>query len=147
MHVCNIIIDLVNGSSILNMTLLSEETLLTVTVTNATLQGGDYVCVVFNNVGYEMVSGTLYIAPVFTIQPTNASSDVGTFPSSVFTCLAESFPNPTYHFERMNSDGSFSTVLMIVHSSFGLYRCVASISINGTVTETFSNTALLTGIW
>ena len=91
-----------------------------------------------------MVSGTLYIAPVYQL---NASSDVGTFPSSVLACLAESFPsNLTYHFERINNDGSFSTVLMIVHSSFGLYRCVASISINETVTETFSNTALLTGI-
>ena len=128
---------------------------LTVNVTSAKLNGGKYYCAVLNDAGFEVDSTSLFVTPKITKQPVdNIAPKVGE-PLSAFTCLAESHPDPpTYRWEKFengnfeylsNADSNVLNFNSISHDNNGIYRCVASISVNGTVNETFSDTVTLTG--
>ena len=113
--------------------------------------GGEYTCIVINEAGFDNDTVTLYIFPNITIQPVNQYVQPGDTVS--LYCEADSFPPPTYQWERRNETGNFVaipgetnnnlTIVNIQHGAFGDYRCVATTAI---IDETAtSNTVVITG--
>ena len=68
----------------------------------ASTDGGDYRCVVSNAAGSGSDAASLYVRPTIISQPTNVSTMVGN--SVSFSCAADGFPMPTYHWEKMQQD-------------------------------------------
>ena len=113
--------------------------------------GGEYTCIAINEAGFDNDTVTLYIFPNITRQPVNQYVQPGDTVS--LYCEADSFPPPTYQWERRNESGNFVaisgetntnlTIVNIQHGAFGDYRCVATTAI---IDETAtSNTAVITG--
>ena len=113
--------------------------------------GGEYTCIAINEAGFDNDTVTLYIFPNITIQPVNQYVQPGDTVS--LYCEADSFPPPTYQWERRNESGNFvaisgetNTNLIITdieYEQFGDYRCVATTAI---IDETAtSNTAVIAG--
>ena len=113
--------------------------------------GGEYTCIAINEAGFDNDTVTLYIFPNITIQPVNQYVQPGDTVS--LYCEADSFPSPTYQWERRNESGNFVaisgetstnlTIVNIQHGAFGDYRCVATTAI---IDETAtSNTAVIAG--
>ena len=129
---------IVNGSS------------LTINSINSTLHGGSYTCLVINEAGVGRNDTILYVRPVITVQPMDVNAENG---SRVFLfCIAKSFPEPEYQWERLISSGHFEPIYqetettlvfdLVTFSDVGTYRCVVTTPIID-VTE-ISNEALLT---
>ena len=113
--------------------------------------GGEYTCIVINDAGFDNDTVTLYIFPNITRQPVNQYVQPGDTVS--LYCKADSFPPPTYQWERRNKTGNFVvisgetntnlTIVNIQYELFGDYRCVATAPIiDKTAT---SNIAVITG--
>ena len=68
---------------------------------NATQDERTYFCVAINQAGYGISSSTLYITPAFVVQPQDIKTTVDT--SVAFNCEAQSFPFPSYRWERVPS--------------------------------------------
>ena len=113
--------------------------------------GGEYTCIAINEAGFDNDTVTLYISPNITRQPVNQYVQPGDTVS--LYCEADSFPPPTYQWERRNETGNFVvisgetnsnlTITDIEYEQFGDYRCVATTAI---IDETAtSNTAVITG--
>ena len=113
--------------------------------------GGEYTCLAINEAGFDNDTVTLYIFPNITIQPVNQYVQPGD--TVTLYCEADSFPPPTYQWERKNESGNFVaisgetntnlTIVNIQHVVFGDYRCVATTAI---IDETAtSSTAVITG--
>ena len=119
---------------------------------NATQDGGGYICVVVNKAGTGSSStANLYVRPEITTQPVNQYVRAGD--SVTLTCIADSFPVPTYQWQRMNMSGQFDdlsgetattyTIANVVHGNFGRYRFVVT---TPTINEViYSSVALITG--
>ena len=117
--------------------------------------GGTYDCVVVNDAGFGYASGVLYLAPEFVVHPGDALTREGG--SFNLTCLAESFPYPTYQWQMMSRTtaeyvdipGENKTYLEftdVTVNDFGRYRCVARNVINGLTMSTASNAAVVAGM-
>ena len=132
---------------------LMNETDTTLTVSNiSAMNGGSYTCVVSNAAGNDSATAVLYVEPIIVTQPTDILTRNGTVVN--FTCVAESFPDPEYTWEKYNDEsGSYDTVS---HSSVfeftpavfgdeGSYRCVASLP--GTNRRATLTPTLLAGIY
>ena len=114
--------------------------------------GGEYTCIAINEAGFDNDTVTLYIFPYVTRQPENQYVQPGD--TVTLYCEADSFPPPTYQWERRNKNedkfeeisGETNTNLTITdieYEVFGDYRCVATTAI---IDETAtSNTAVITG--
>ena len=113
--------------------------------------GGEYTCIAINEAGFDNDTVTLYIFPNITRQPVNQYVQPGD--TVTLYCEADSFPPPTYQWERENESGNFVaisgesntnlTIDNIQHGAFGDYRCVATTAI---IDETAtSNTAVIAG--
>ena len=113
--------------------------------------GGEYTCIAINEAGFGNDTVTLYIFPNITRQPVNQYVQSGD--TVTLYCEADSFPPPTYQWERRNETGNFMailgetntnlTIVNIQYEEFGDYRCVATTPI---IDETAtSNTAVITG--
>ena len=89
---------------------LMEETNTTLTIDDIGAgNGGNYTCVVSNAAGNDSATATLYVAPAIVTQPTDILTRNGTVVN--FTCEAESFPAPTYQWERYDETmATFNTV-------------------------------------
>ena len=95
--------------------------------------GGSYYCVVINDAGFEVVSTIVYIRPYF-IEENVKNVYTKTMVPVTLTCGAESFPDPNFQWEKMNSSGYFqeisgetnSTLVFssVGYNDFGNYRCV-----------------------
>ena len=132
--------------------IIANGTQLTVEYINATIDGGNYSCVVINEAGTSTVDTTLYVAPVITLHPEDRLVMQGN--NFTLSCLADAFPSPTYQWEMMNrTSGNFEEITGETFSDlrfynvdfdkFGMYRCVASSEgINGIAV---SRAALVTG--
>ena len=104
---------------------------------NASL-GGSYTCVVINDAGFGLASTTVYIRPYFIEQPAENIFAKNLDPVTL-TCGAESFPDPTFQWEKMNSSGYFQEILgetnntlvfsSVGYNDFGNYRCVATTAV------------------
>ena len=114
---------------------LMDETNTTLTIDNiGAVNGGDYTCVVSNAAGSDSATATLYVAPSIVTQPTDILTRNGTAVS--LTCEAESFPAPTYQWERYNETVAAFVIVgsdpvlefsPAVFGDEGSYRCVASL--------------------
>ena len=129
--------------------ILSFSQYLTINDLNATQHGGTYYCVVINEAGYGISTSTLYITPAFVVQPEDIKTDNGSNVS--FNCEAQSFPFPSYQWERLTStilDGETDPTLEFrpaVFDDFGDYRCIAFTNVSGLVSGTQSDNATLFG--
>ena len=136
-----------------NITFVSEGQLLTITNANATLHGGTYFCIVLNYAGWDVDSGVLFVTVIFTQQPTDIKTTVNM--NVEFTCEAQTFPYPSYSWERL-IDGGFVnekhenmtklSFMPVSYSDAGVYRCVATSSNGSEVISTLgSDNATLYG--
>ena len=118
---------------------------------NSSEDGGSYLCIVLNQAGAGMAEGSLYVRVTVLEQPSDvlaAISDMATF-----TFRAESFPSPSYQWQKYADSGFDSieneTSEMLIfspvnHDDFGTYRCVATATLaNDTV---ISDNVTLTGM-
>jgi len=140
-------------------------------VNNVThLLGGTYTCVVTNQAGMGTSSGDLfgkycsYIAhllfkvissimcciilsvvdPLITTHPTSQLSSFGDVVN--FTCIAVSFPPPSYNWSIPITYRSFTTnivSLIVEYDYFGNYTCISS----STGPKAVSDAAMLTGMY
>ena len=104
---------------------------------------GIYACVSNNNAVNVTEPVTLYILPNVTNQLMEMFVEAGD--RVTFECMATGFPTPTYHWEKevfgqgfVVIPGEVSPQLVldpVVHSDFGTYRCVATVSVH----EAFTN--------
>lgn len=119
---------------------------------NATEDGGKYQCTVINEAGIGRNDSVLYVSPEITLHPVDRLVSFGQ--SFNLTCLADAFPSPSYHWERMNQTTSnfeeqegeiypFLSFDSVNYDDFGMYRCVASSNGIGDTAE--SRPALVTG--
>ena len=122
---------------------------LQLTVRNGTSDGGTYTCVVTNAAGNGSASGTVYVTPIITTQPSDILAVVNG--NVTLVCEAEAFPPPQYVWEhiggslagRSNMTGINRNRLELNGVMFGDeggYRC--NVTSNGTVTS--SRTATVT---
>ena len=118
--------------------------------------GGTYDCVVLNDAGFGYASGVLYLPPEFVVHPVDMLASEGD--AFNLTCLAESFPYPSYQWQMMSRTtmeyvdipGENNTYLEFVNvtfNEFGRYRCVAINTINGVMMNETSNSSVVTGMW
>ena len=142
--------------SIVSPFIIQNGSTLTISSINATQNGGEYLCVVVNEAGAESNSTSLYVRPLITTQPMDQYVNDVQEDSVTLTCIADSFPAPTYQWQRMNAtteefedlSGETNTTYIITdveHEDFGRYRClVTTPTINVTINSTV---ALITGIY
>lgn len=116
------------------------------------VMGGVYTCVVSNLAGFGNASTTVFVSLRFVLHPNDTEADVGD--SVVLTCEAQSFPNPTYEWIRLddvsirgNLSGINSSRLVFDNVLFGDegdYSCLAT-SAGDNITSS-SLPATLTGV-
>ena len=112
--------------------------------------GGDYMCIASNAAGSGNSTSRLLVTPTITTQPVDQLVSNGF--TVAFTCVAESFPDPVYTWEKYHEENSSfravssGSVLLFQPAVFGdegSYRCVAHLpGTNRTVT---SRLAVLNG--
>ena len=136
----------------LSESIIVNGSFLNLTSVNGTNDGGSYTCLVINEAGVGREDTILYVRPVITVQPRDELTEAGQQVN--LTCLADSFPAPTYQWEMMNRtteefepiDDQTDTTLTLTdidHEQYGRYRCrVTTPIINENIT---SNVALITG--
>ena len=117
---------------------------------DASEDGGEYDCIVSNEVGIGRATAILYVEPYFTLQPADAAVSEGA--SATLTCMAESFPYPTYKWQKLQGsmfvDVADETDTLTVHvgnDSCEVYRCVATTVILGSTSSIYSNKATVCG--
>ena len=134
------------------LTILEEGNLLTITNISANADGGTYFCVIFNEAGYDVAMGTLYVTPRIIVEPEDIKTDVNEV--VYFECIAESFPFPMYQWERfidgeaITQSGETSTQLLfnpVYYDNSGVYRCVVSAELDISTNTTVSRNATLYG--
>ena len=110
--------------------------------------GGLYTCIAINEAGSDNSTVTLYVRPEITTQPMDQFVDPGD--NITLTCIADSFPAPTYQWQRMNmTTGEFENLqdetnalytIYNIHDKFGTYRCVVTTAIINEVIMSNSST-------
>ena len=131
---------------------VSSDPTLTISSINATVDGGNYMCVVVNQAGQETANVTLYVRPLIVEQPRNQLTSQGS--TTTLSCRADSFPSPRYEWEKFNTTsgefelltGEFARTLefnSVEFDDFGEYRCVATAPIINA--EDISSNATVTG--
>ena len=119
------------------------------TINNATaMNGGDYTCNVSNAAGHDTATGMLLVRPFLVTEPVPLT--LTTNGSSVtLECDGESFPDPTYMWEIINSEEDYVIVIdtqnltfdLVVFGDEGTYRCTVISEGAGNVT---TNDSVLT---
>lgn len=107
------------------------------------VDGGDYMCIASNAAGSGNSTSRLLVTPTITTQPVDQHVSNGS--TVAFNCVAESFPDPVYTWEkyhkensslRVVSSGSVLQFQPAVFGDEGSYRCVAHLpGTNRTVTS------------
>ena len=108
--------------------------------------GGDYSCIVSNAAGTDSASTTLYVPP-YIVTPLEKQILVTIDGSSVnISCDTAGFPTPIVNWMNMlNMNVSNTSQLLFNPVAFGdegLYRCIASAEINGTIHVAIDETTL-----
>ena len=131
---------------------LVNETEESLTKTNVTASdGGMYTCTVSNRAGNESTTSVLNVHPYIVSQP-EPDVRVSNQTNVNLSCVAQSFPPPSYVWERLNStSGKFDTVsndqvfeFTALFGDEGVYRCVASNTVDMTDYTVESDNATLT---
>ena len=118
---------------------------------NATQNGGQYSCIVINEAGIDGNTTTLYVRPKIIQQPETVFTEANV--SVSLTCLADSYPRPQYHWQKlnmmtdqfefvMNANKSILSFPSVNYEDYGVYRCVAYAE--GIIT---SDTAVINGMY
>ena len=117
---------------------------------DATEDGGEYDCIVSNEAGIGRATAVLYVEPYFTLQP--ADTAVSNGESATLTCMAESFPYPTYKWQKLQGsvfvdipDETDTLTVHVANNSCEAYRCVATSVILGNTSSIYSNKATACG--
>ena len=112
---------------------LNDMNVLTLYGVNASVDGGVYTCVVNNSAGSSNASVSLNISPVFVQLPQDVNTRTGVRVQMI--CEAAGYPEPVYHWEKMNGDlplntsgsnTSTLTFLSVNYEDEGSYSCVAA---------------------
>uniref|UniRef100_A0A1X7TSP2 Ig-like domain-containing protein n=1 Tax=Amphimedon queenslandica TaxID=400682 RepID=A0A1X7TSP2_AMPQE len=136
-----------------NMTLVGIGPVLTLRNIDSSV-GGTYHCAVINEAGFDIETASLYITPTIVTHPMSVVTPTR-IPNIVLSCMANSFPDPEYRWEKSstnegpytkiaNSEGSTYALGTIFHSTNGYYRCIAYTSVSNIINETASNPAVVT---
>ena len=142
----------INSTS--NLTVVGTGPVLTLSNVDTSV-AGTYYCVVLNDAGAGIETVNLYITPKITTHPVGINATNGGS-SHTMTCMADSFPDPEYRWERSNhlgdeysvipdSEGSSYNTGTISFPTNGYYRCIAYTNVSGIINETASNPAVITG--
>ncbi len=127
---------------------------LSLTNTSAPNQGGEYVCIAFNDAGIDYSITKLYFPPQIFEQPLDVK--VLYVNEAVFLrCNAEAFPFPNYQWQKRNlanvfedlhgENGEIFSEPNVTHSHAGAYHCLVSNNINDNVTVIVSRVAIIHG--
>ena len=142
--------------SFINLTSVGSGPVLTLSNVDTSVSG-TYYCAVLNNAGGDVAAANLYITPRITAHPLSKELDTIGSPAGTLTCMADSFPDPDYRWEKRtntnedyteisNSQGStYDLGTTDAQDTFGYYRCIAYINVSGIINETDSNPAVITG--
>ena len=141
-------------NSVTNLTLVGTGPVLTLSNVDTSVSGTYYCAVVLNEVGIGIEAASLYITPKITAHPVGINATVGV--SHTLTCMANSFPDPEYRWEKRstledeysevpNSEGSSLKFQPVFYSTNGYYRCIAYTNVSGIINETASDPATVTG--
>ena len=130
---------------------VSNESLLSFFVSSPANEGGGYTCFVFNGAGVDSANATLHVYPFIATPPQPQYGAVGG--SATFTCVGESFPSPTYQWQRVSSSniattltGEVSTTLNVTlgfNDFANSYQCI--VTADGTDNAITSSPASITG--
>ena len=150
--ICLTVSDISNS----NLTKVGAGSVFILTNINSSV-GGTYYCVVRNEAGDGVDSAKLYITPNITTHPVGINASNGDSVPAL-TCMANSFPDPEYRWERRNSSedeyseipNSEGSSLSYADSSIsfgdsGYYRCIAYTNVSGIINETASDPAIISG--
>ena len=127
---------------------------LTLTLDASEHGGAVYDCVAIIDDDAFTKTVTVRVAPAIVEHPMDQRVSQGD--NVTLTCRAESYPQPTYQWMKFNTSsdsyeelvGQTSTSLVfteIQSDQFGVYRCVATNTIEMTVYQVESNDATITG--
>ena len=121
----------INASDFDSLEVVGTEPQLTLTMVDGST-GGQYTCVVFNDAGYGNDTVTLYVSLRILTQPEDQIVQIGD--KVMYTCIADSFPAPTYQWEMFNratmefetienETGTTLTFILIQQEQYGKYHC------------------------
>ena len=115
--------------------------------------GGEYVCFVINDAGIGFSTSSLFVVPYITEDPMDA--EVYLFDELTLSCNAESFPEPTFQWQKLNDENEpedlpeENSTFLIFNSTLvshgGVYRCAATNIINETEYTAFTSKATIIG--
>ena len=113
--------------------IIGNGTTLVVTNIDAS-SGGNYTCSVSNAAGNDSASTTLYVAPYIVI-PLEEQTLTTNGSNVNISCDAAGFPSPTVIWVDMTEQRVSNTPLLqfspVMFGDEGVYRCVATVDING----------------
>ncbi len=133
-------------------TILRDETLHILQINEVTnIDGGNYTCMVSNEVGSSDHTITLYVEPYITTEP-STSERAQLRDRIVFTCRASGFPEPQISWIKLENGSTVANTDMLIfdsirYSDFGFYHCIASAqTLNGMeLTDAITASSLLIG--
>ena len=116
---------------------------LTISLLNAPMHGGTYICEAANAISKDENGTTVFIKPRFLVEPSSIFAKINT--TQELNCEAESFPYPVYKWSKRDSSINFTasnTLLFdpIQYENEGYYICHVSsygITINSTEASVF----------
>lgn len=108
--------------------------------------GGDYTCTVRNAAGMDSTTTTLYIAP-YIVTPLERETHAFNGSNVNVSCEANGFPLPNVNWVNMTSMEISNTSLLefspVLVGDEGIYRCVATLDVNGNSIEATDETNLI----
>lgn len=132
-----------------NREVVGNDSVLNLMAVDATY-GDNYYCIVNNSAGTDSTFTTLYVAP-YIVTPLDEQILAAVNGSSLdIICDAAGFPYPNVTWVDMfNMEVSNTSLLRFSPTSFGnegVYRCVASATINGRLLVAMDDTTLISKI-
>ena len=126
-------------SELMNAT-VGRSRMLTLQNVNASV-GGEYVCVAMNDAGIGSATSNVFVKPYITQEPVDVEVDY--FDQVALSCEAEGFPEVTLQWRKQEGNGNpfsdvpgeNSTMFVLPNALLednGIYRCIATNTINGT---------------
>lgn len=127
---------------VLNNEIDETLTLYSINVTS----GGDYTCKVSNAAGVDFTTTMLYVAP-FIVTPLEEETRAFNGSYVNVSCEVDGFPPPFVNWINMTSMEVSNTTLLefspVLVGDEGIYRCVATLEVNGTSIEATDETNLI----